>query len=67
MKAETVSILIAAILVASGITLSFLSFFLTAEHVINDSVLWYFAQTLLYAGSVFGIKGYVDYRLKKGK
>ncbi len=67
MKTETVSILIAAILVASGITLSFLSFFLTAEHMINDSVLWYFAQTLLYAGSVFGIKGYVDYHLKKGK
>lgn len=51
-------------LVASGVVLSFISFFLSKEHVIDDSVLWYFAQTLIYAGSVFGLKNYVDYKLK---
>jgi hypothetical protein len=27
---------------------------------IHDSVLWYFAQTLVYAGSIFGITIYVN-------
>lgn len=54
-------------LVASGVVLSFISFFLSKEHVIDDSVLWYFAQTLIYAGSVFGLKNYVDYKLKLPK
>lgn len=54
-------------LVASGVVLSFISFFLSKEHVIDDSVLWYFAQTLIYAGSVFGLKNYVDYKMKLPK
>jgi hypothetical protein len=33
---------------------------------ISDSVLWYFAQTLIYAGSVFGLKAYVDKMLSSG-
>lgn len=49
----------ACVTLASGILLSFLSFFLSAEHAIHDSVLWYFAQTLIYAGSAFGIAAYV--------
>lgn len=46
------------ILMASGIVLSFLSFFLSTEHKIDQSVLWYFAQCLLYAGGIFGIRNY---------
>ena len=65
MKKETISTLTAVVLIASGIVLSFLSFFLSAEGVIDDSVLWYFAQTLIYAGSVFGLKDYIDYKMKK--
>ena len=65
MKKETISTLTAVVLIASGIALSFLSFFLSAEGVIDDSVLWYFAQTLIYAGSVFGLKDYIDYKMKK--
>ena len=65
MKKETISTLTAVVLIASGIVLSFLSFFLSAEGVIDDSVLWYFAQTLIYAGSVFGLKDYIDYKIKK--
>ena len=65
MKKETISTLTAVVLIASGIVLSFLSFFLSAEGVIDDSVLWYFAQTLIYAGSVFGLKDYIDYKMKR--
>ena len=43
---------------ASGIVLSFLSFFLSSYHI-DNSVLWYFAQTLMYAGSCFGIGAYI--------
>ena len=64
---ETVSTVMAVTLVASGVTLSFLSFFLSNEGVIDGSVLWYFAQTLLYAGSVFGLKDYIDFRLGRGQ
>ena len=44
---------------ASGIVLSFLSFFLSSYHI-DNSVLWYFAQTLMYAGSCFGIGAYIQ-------
>lgn len=63
---EFISLIIAIVLVVSGIVLSFISFFLSQDHVIAESVLWYFAQTLLYAGSVFGFKNYVDYKLDRG-
>lgn len=66
-KKETISLIMSVALVASGVVLSFISFFLSKEHVIDDSVLWYFAQTLIYAGSVFGLKNYVDYKLKLPK
>lgn len=45
--------------------MSFCSFFATPKGDLSDSVLWYFAQVLIYAGSVFGLKNYVDYKLKK--
>lgn len=57
-------IVTACVMLASGITLSFLSFFLSVYHEIHDSVLWYFAQTIVYASSVFGIGAYVNYKLK---
>ena len=62
---EKISVAVATFLVISGVVLSFLAFFLSEEHVINDSVLWYFAQTLIYAGSVFGVKSYIDYRMSR--
>lgn len=48
----------AIILLLSGIVLSFLSFFLSTKHTIDNSILWYFAQCLLYAGGIFGIRNY---------
>lgn len=49
----------AIIMLASGILLSFLCFFLNHYHI-EDSVLWYLAQALVYAGSVFGITMYIS-------
>ena len=57
-------------LLLSGVAMAFLSFFLNNFDV-SDSVLWYVSQTLVYAGSIFGVgiyiqskwgdvKGYVD-------
>ena len=53
-------IISALITLASGMVLSFLSFFLSNIHHIDNSVLWYFAQTLMYAGSCFGIGAYIQ-------
>ena len=51
----------ALFLLASGVVLAFLSFFTSENGEISDSVLWYFAQCLIYAGSVFGLKSYIYY------
>lgn len=58
-RKEAIQYASACIMLASGIVLSFLSFFLS-NYTIEDSVLWYFAQTILYAGSVFGLTMYVS-------
>lgn len=64
---DNISALSALILLLSGVVLSFLGFFTEPKGEISDSVLWYFAQTLIYAGSVLGIKSYVDYRIKRNE
>lgn len=63
-RKDDIMIVTACIMLASGITLSFLSFFLSTTHIVHDSVLWYFAQTIVYASSVFGIGSYVHYKMK---
>ena len=60
---ESYQIITATGLLVSGVVLSFLSFFFTTEHIIADSVLWYFAQTLLYSGGIFGIRSYTIKKL----
>ena len=55
---EKIMIISALTTLASGIFLSFLSFFLSSYHI-DKSVLWYFAQTLMYAGSCFGFGAYI--------
>ncbi len=37
----------------SGIVLTYIDYFIS--HNIHDNVLWYVAQCLIYAGSVFGV------------
>ena len=55
---DTTMIASALTTLVSGIVLSFMSFFLSSYHI-DSSVLWYFAQTLMYAGSCFGIGAYI--------
>ena len=57
---QTVSALGSLVL---GFTLIFLDFFMTEGNEIHDSTLWVLGQAFIYAGSIFGIKGYVDGRL----
>lgn len=49
-------------MLASGIILAFLSFFLN-NYDIADGVLWYISQALIYAGGIFGVSIYFKTRL----
>jgi len=51
-------------MIVSGVVLTFVCFFLNG-YAIADSVLWYMAQALVYAGSVFGVGIYL--RTKYGE
>ena len=45
-------------MLVSGVALTFLCFFLN-NYEVKDSVLSYVAQTLVYAGSIFGVSIYI--------
>lgn len=66
MKRETredVQIWTAVGMLIAGVTMSFIGFFVEPSGIIHDSVLWFFAQCLLYGGAVFGIPPYVKSRI----
>ena len=44
----------------SGVALSIAGFVVPPLGEISDSVLWFAAQTMIYAGSVFGVSVYVN-------
>ena len=44
----------------SGVALSVAGFIVSPLGEISDSVLWFAAQTMIYAGSVFGVSVYVN-------
>lgn len=50
------------LLLAAGLAVA--GFIVVPTGQIHDSVLWMFAQCLLYAGSVFGISVYIKERFK---
>ena len=52
-------------MLASGVGLSVAGFIAPPFGEISDSVLWFFAQCLMYAGTALGIDVMVDYKLKK--
>ena len=56
---ERIQYISACVMLGSGILLTFLCFFLN-HYKIEDSVLWYVAQSLVYAGSVFVITMYIS-------
>ena len=60
----------AALMVISGVVLSFISFFTKGD--VTDGVLWYMAQGLTFAGAIFGVSVYFktklgesEYRIKE--
>lgn len=53
-------------MLASGVALTFLCFFLN-QYDINDSVLLYVAQCLVYAGSIFGVSIYIRSKIGEVK
>ena len=55
----------AACLLGAGILLAYISLFLPPPGEIDDSVIYIFAQILIYAGSIFGIEHYINEKLKK--
>ncbi len=63
----------AVTMLLSGVVLTYIDYFFSRD--IHDNVLWYVAQCLLYAGSVFGVamvittkfgemKSYINDKLK---
>ncbi|MDD6732670.1 MAG: hypothetical protein PUE17_08530 [Bacteroidales bacterium] len=49
----------AVVMLLSGVVLTYLSFFLGGRGEVADSVLYYMAQCLVYAGSIFGVSVYM--------
>lgn len=63
MKKETkedIQIFTAVGMLLAGVGLSIAGFIVSPMGQIHDSVLWFFAQCLIYAGSIFGIGIYVN-------
>lgn len=44
----------------AGVALSVAGFLVPPVGEISDSVLWFFAQCLIYSGSIFGVSIYVQ-------
>ena len=53
----------ATLMVVSGVTLTFISFFINGD--VTEGVLWYTAQSLTFAGAIFGVSIY--FRTKLGE
>lgn len=62
---EAIHYITAIVLLIAGIALAFLGFYTPPEGEIHDSVLWLFAQCLIYAGSVFGLGLYVRHKISE--
>ena len=60
-------ILSAMFMLAAGVGLCIAAFCVEPVGQIHDSVLWYFAQCLIYAGSAIGIDVIIDERIKRSK
>jgi hypothetical protein len=62
---ESFKLISAAFMLVMGVTLCFCAFWTAPVGEIHDSVLWYFAQCLIYAGSALGIDLIIDERIRK--
>lgn len=57
----------ALFMLLAGVTLSVAGFCVPPVGEISDSVLWFFAQCLIYAGSIFGVSIYVSSKFRELK
>lgn len=57
----------AIVVLTSGIVLAYVSYFTSQARDVTDNVLWYFAQTLMYAGSIFGVAIAIDAKFENIK
>lgn len=57
----------AIIILTFGIILAFVALLMPPPGEIHDSVLYIFAQILIYCGSIFGIDCYISKKLHDGK
>ena len=60
-------ILSAMFMLVMGVALCFCAFWTEPVGEIHESVLWYFAQCLIYAGSALGIDVLIDERIRRNK
>lgn len=56
--------LTAIILLSFGIILAFVALLMPPPGEIDDSVLYIFAQILIYCGSIFGIDSYITQKIR---
>lgn len=57
----------AIVVLTSGIVLAYVSYFTSQMRDVTDNVLWNFAQTLMYAGSIFGVAIAIDAKFENIK
>ena len=55
----------AAFMLIAGVSLSVAGFCVEPVGQISESVLWMFAQCLIYAGSALGVDVVIDYKIDK--
>ncbi len=63
MKKETradIQVWTAVFMLFAGVALSVAGFIVPPVGIIHESVLWFFAQCLIYAGSIFGVSIYIS-------
>lgn len=57
----------AIVVLTSGIVLAYVSYFTSQMRDVTNNVLWYYAQTLMYAGSIFGVAIAIDAKFENIK
>ena len=53
----------AVLMLLWGVLITSLGFYTEPQGEVSSSVCWILGQSLIYAGSVFGLKNYVDVKL----
>ena len=57
----------AVVVLIFAIVLVYISYFTPKTQDVTDNVLWYFAQSLMYAGSIFGVAIAIDAKFENIK